>query len=80
MANVNGHEVTNIEKVQKGRMVMIYATVDGEDDVHVASAFHDWKTDALFDGLKALGIEEKPVKKGKAKVAPAKVAPKKGKK
>ncbi len=64
---------TSFEKEQKGRMVLLYATVDGVR-THVASFFHEEKCDYV---LKAItNTFDVKVKKPKSADAPKKTTAK----
>lgn len=72
----NTFEPEGIIKRVKGKMVMLYALVDGEE-VHMASFFHEEKCDYVIEAIKAyddaLDIEDESAPKRKSK----KAAPKK---
>lgn len=67
---------TSVNKVKKGRMVLLYAKVDGVD-VHMASFFHEEKADYVTSALKkTYGIKVKSAEEEKPKKTAAKVAKK----
>ena len=69
-----------VAKVAKGRMVLLYATVDGEQ-VHVASFFHENKADWVLHALKeTYGVTTAAPKPKKEKIVATKKAVKKLKK
>jgi hypothetical protein len=85
MTMTNTFEPESIIKRTKGKMIMLYAIVDGEE-THMASFFHDNKAQfvlnaiSAFDGDLDIVDEDAPKKKTGAKKTAAKKAPLKKKK
>lgn len=65
---------TSVEKEVKGKMILIYATVNGVRE-HVASLFHESKADWILEAIE--GYHDVQIKKPKKTTAPAKKGVKK---